>query len=321
MKGQSPRPPARAKTPSLFLALWKRGTSPFREGLPTLREIARRCRRDRLLFRSAALSYFTLLALLPMAALLLFVASRTAFLARRLDRLEAFLVGQLVTPAARGLAQEVVGSLRNQVALLGSGISGFLALTLLAWMAASLLGAVLRNLREILHARPDPQSSWARVILLGAGLLLPAAAFSASVILEGPAAGFPPSLRFLLPFLLTVTGFYFLYAVLPGLSIGPWAALRAAAGAGLLWEGAKVGLSLYASRVFSSSVVGRLYGSLSLLPVTLFWIYYSWVLVLLGAETAAVLNENAQGPREVRQEGGAGALRTEGDKMPSKRGG
>ncbi len=301
--------------PSQSLA--KAADSACRASLGTLREIARRSLRDRILFRSAALSYFTLLSLLPVAALFLFAASRTAFLAGRLDRLEAFLLGQLVTPAARGLAEELVDSLRSKVSLLGSGVSGFLALLLVMALAASLMVAVVRNLREILHAHPAGRPSFAGVLLLGAGLLLPAVAFAASVVLGGKAL-LPPPLRLLLPFLLTVAGFYFLYAVLPGVRIGPGAALKAAAAAGLLWEIAKVGLSLYASRVFSSSVVGRLYGSLSLLPVALLWIYYSWALVLLGAEGAAVLNESsptARGPAG----GGRTGVRGEGKTKISQR--
>lgn len=259
----------------------------------TLSEIAERSRRHRLLFRSAALSYFTLLSLLPLSALFLFAASRTTFLAGRLDRLETFLVGQLVTPAARGMAEDLMASLRDKVSLLGSGLSGLLALALVLTAVAFLVAAVLRNLREILHAGPGTRPSVTRVLLLGAGLLLPVAALAASVLLEGSGRSLPLPLRLFLAYLLTVTGFYFLYAVLPGVRIGPSAALRAAAAAGFLWEAAKVGISLYATRVFASSVVARLYGSLSLFPVALLWIYYSWALVLFGAETAAVLNDDS----------------------------
>lgn len=315
MTGKMGRPTRGALSPSPSRSLAKAADSALRASLGTLREVARRSLRDRVLFRSAALSYFTLLSLLPLAALFLFAASRTAFLAGRLDRLEAFLVGQLVTPAARGLAEELVDSLRSKVPLLGSGVSGFLALLLVLALAASLIVAVVRNLREILHASPAGRPSFAGVLLLGAGLLLPAAAFTASVVLGGKAR-LPPPLRLLLPFLLTVTGFYFLYAVLPGVRIGPGAALKAAASAGLLWEAAKVGLSLYASLVFSSSVVGRLYGSLSLFPVALLWIYYSWALVLLGAEAAAVLNEGSRRRREPEGKGRSGNSAVGGTKIP-----
>lgn len=286
--------------PSPIPRLWKESAAAFRRGLGTLGEILRQSRRDRILFRSAALSYFTLLGLLPLAALLLFAASRTALLSGRLDRLQAFLLGQLVTPAARGLAEELVDSLRDKVSLLGSGVSGLLALVLVLLMAFFLVTAVRRNLREILHGREAARPSATRVFLLAAGLFLPAGAFTASLVLGGAVAKLPRAFGILLPYFLTVTGFYFLYAVLPGVRIGPLAALRAAAAAALLWEGVKVGLSLYASRVFASSVVGRLYGSLSLFPVVLLWIYYSWVLVLFGAEAAAVLNDRPKPPREPR---------------------
>ena len=53
----------------------------------------------------------------------------------------------------------------------------------------------------------------------------------------------------------------------------------------LAFEGAKALFQLYVARVAFASYAG-IYGALALVPILLLWIYYSWLVVLLGAEVA-----------------------------------
>ncbi len=269
-----------------------------------LGSVARKTREDQVLSRSAALSFFTLASLFPVAALLLFLASRTSVLSGELDRMERVIVEQLVTPSAQGVALEVVSSLKANLGALGSGASGLLALALFVFAGTSLMATVQRNLRFILHAPDRTRVSLFKILLLWIGLLVLSAAAGLSFSLFG-SLGEPLSAftRLALPYLLTVSGLFFLYAVLPRASVGALPALAASAAAGLLWEGAKVGLSLYAIHVFKGSVVGRLYGSLGFVPIGLLWIYYTWCIVLFGAELAYGLDH---GPEHAGRDGGAG---------------
>jgi membrane protein len=64
--------------------------------------------------------------------------------------------------------------------------------------------------------------------------------------------------------------------------------IPAAAGAlvsSLLFEIAKYAFQLYVAKVAFQSYAG-VYGTLGLVPILLIWIYYSWLVVLLGAEVA-----------------------------------
>ena len=60
-------------------------------------------------------------------------------------------------------------------------------------------------------------------------------------------------------------------------------ALSGALVAGTLWEGAKFGFDSY---VQYFSTLTQLYGSLGIIPVFLLWLYFTWILVLYGAEVA-----------------------------------
>src|SRR5262249_38727320 len=53
----------------------------------------------------------------------------------------------------------------------------------------------------------------------------------------------------------------------------------------LAFEAAKSLFQLYVARVAFQSYAG-VYGALGLVPILLLWIYYSWLVVLLGAEVA-----------------------------------
>jgi membrane protein len=256
--------------------------------------VAAKAREDQVFSRSAALSFFTLVSLFPVAGLLLYAASRTALLSGELDRLERVLVEQLVTPSAQGAALDVISSLRSNLGVLGSGASGLVALALFVVAGTSLMATVQRNLRFILHAPGRSRVSLLKILFLWAGLLLLSGGAALSFSLVGGLGDLLfGSAHLLLPYLLTVSGLFFLYAVLPRAPVGAVPALAASALAGILWEAAKVGLGLYAIHVFTGSVVGRLYGSLGFVPIGLAWIYYTWCIVLLGAELAYALDRGA----------------------------
>lgn len=56
----------------------------------------------------------------------------------------------------------------------------------------------------------------------------------------------------------------------------------------LLFEAAKQAFQLYVAKVAFQSYAG-VYGALGLVPILLVWIYYSWLVVLLGAEIAHIV--------------------------------
>jgi membrane protein len=91
-----------------------------------------------------------------------------------------------------------------------------------------------------------------------------------------------------LAFFFTVCLFFFLYTLVssqrPQIRSAFWGAL----GAGILWEMAKQGFRLY---LFQVADINKVYGSFELLFALVFWVYYSCIVFILGAEMVWVWEE------------------------------
>jgi len=87
--------------------------------------------------------------------------------------------------------------------------------------------------------------------------------------------------------LLTILTFTVVYGIVPNIPI-PWrTAAIAGATAGLLWEVAK---RLYTSYLLAhGAAYDQLYGPIGSIIGLVIWIYYSSVILVLGAELASVL--------------------------------
>jgi membrane protein len=89
----------------------------------------------------------------------------------------------------------------------------------------------------------------------------------------------PPLLSRILSFLSGWFLLFLLYALMPNTRIQPRAAIVGSLVAALLWELAKRCFHIYFA---TTQPYANLYGSLGLIPVFLFWIYVTWLIVLFG---------------------------------------
>lgn len=87
----------------------------------------------------------------------------------------------------------------------------------------------------------------------------------------------------LLPLVFVCTGFAVMYSVLTSARIPIRSVAVGGLFGGILWSTAVYSYASYAQNsLFYSSV----YGSLSAIPIFLFWLYLTWIIVLLGAQVA-----------------------------------
>ena len=85
----------------------------------------------------------------------------------------------------------------------------------------------------------------------------------------------------IVPFLISVIAIFFLYFFLPNTRVSPGAALWGAAVAAMIWTLAKFGFSSYVTQFVPQFAV---YGVLGIIPLTVMWIYLSWLIVLFGLQ-------------------------------------
>jgi membrane protein len=90
------------------------------------------------------------------------------------------------------------------------------------------------------------------------------------------------------PILLTAAAFTLAYIAVPNRRVLVRDALAGGLLAALAFEGMKHGFALYVTQFPTYRLV---YGAFASVPIFLLWIYLSWVVVLFGAVTAAVLPE------------------------------
>jgi len=99
------------------------------------------------------------------------------------------------------------------------------------------------------------------------------------------------SLKYALPFLLTFCMFFLMYKVIPHTKVHFKSALQAALFAGLLWELAKHLFGWYVIYLAQYSIF---YGSLSTVVIFVLWVYYSSMILVVGAEFAYFLEKDRQ---------------------------
>ncbi len=255
---------------------------------------------ERISLRASALTYITMLSLVPALA----VAFAIVHLVGE-DGLRRSVHEFIFMNLAPGTREQVGSYLDEFIARASTGAMGGLGGLFLLASAVSLLHHIEASLNEIWgvrKARPIGQRLliyWSVLtlgpVVLGASLL---ASSSLGRLLSGSGL-LPPSLAAALPLAATVLLLTFLYLATPNARVSLRAALAGALLAGTCWEVAKRAYALYASRSFQYSAV---YGSLGAVPLFLLWVYVSWLLVLSGARLAYALQHAARASAAARWE-------------------
>ena len=146
---------------------------------------------------------------------------------------------------------------------------------------------------------PRPRSTARRVliywVLLTVGPPLIGASLSVTYWLVGKSLGLvrdmPIAAEVMLdvvPLLLTATAFTLAYITIPNRRVLVRDALTGGLLAAIAFEAMKRGFAFYITQFPTYKLV---YGAFAGVPIFLLWIYLSWLVVLIGAVTAAVMPE------------------------------
>ncbi len=244
-----------------------------------------------LTLRAMSLVYTTLLSFVPLLALSFSVLK--AFDVH--NQIEPMLSNFLEPLGEKGV--ELTGRIVQFIEGMNVGVLGAAGLALLIYTAISLLQKIEESFNFIWHvSRPrtfgQRFSSYLSVLLVGPLLVFSAIGITAaaaevgvvrSVLEVEPVGHVADQLGRLVPYVLVVGAFAFVYAFMPNTSVQIQAALVGALVGGVLWQTAGW---VFATFVASSTHYAAIYSGFAVLILFMIWLYLSWLILLLGASVS-----------------------------------
>ncbi|HEX6613551.1 MAG TPA: YihY family inner membrane protein [Rhodanobacteraceae bacterium] len=244
---------------------------------------------DKCFETAGALSYTTLFAIVPLLAAVLAIISAFPVFAEWRDRFSDFVFRNFVPSAGSAVQGLLLQFADNASKLTAVGIVFLLASALM--MMASIEDRFNRIWRVATR-----RSHGSRLLLYWAALTIGPLVVVGALLLVSHfiAAGGPNTQATsqgglwltILTFVLTWLILLAMYMLIPNRRVAFRHAGIAAAVAAILFEIARALFALYVTHVPSYQ---QIYGALAAAPLFLIWVYFSWVIVLLGASLAAAM--------------------------------
>ncbi len=245
-----------------------------------------------------SLVYTTLLSMVPLLALS-FSVLKAFGVHNEVEPLLANFLAPLGPEGGKLTAQIVEFIDRMNVGVLGS-----LGLALLLYTVVSLMQKIEGSFNVIWHVGStrgfgERFSRYLSVLLVGPLLVFAALGMTAAVtnsavvryLLEiEPLGTLAYAASRLVPYLLVITAFTFLYVFIPNTRVRPGPAFAAGAVAGVLWQTAGW---VFATFVASSTRYAAIYSGFAILVLFMIWVYVSWLILLFGASMAFYLQHPA----------------------------
>ncbi len=242
--------------------------------------------------RAMSLVYTTLLSLVPLLALS-FSILKGFGVQNRLDDTLASYLAPLGDQQAAQITENVVGFVNNMnVRVLGAVGLAFLVFTVVSLMQK--IEDAFNKVWRIPAQRSFGErfTTFISALTVGPLLIFAAIAITGSVmnttimgyLQDLPLIGAVVDTLFrLIPFMLVITAFTFLYAFIPNTRVQLPAALIGGVIAGILWQGLGFGFASFAAGASKYQAVYATFASAILFMI---WLYLNWLILLVGASVA-----------------------------------
>ena len=253
-----------------------------------LRFVVRRWNDDRCPLIAGSLTYTTILALAPMFAVGVAVLSSAPFFGEVMNKFKIFLLLNLTPDVAGTIITQYIPQLARNAHRL-TLVGGLLVLVAAVWMLLT-IDRTLNAIWRVRRSRPYWISVsgyialiFAAPVLIGVGVTVTTYLMQLRTEVNAPPE-IQTVLLHLVPTTMSTLAFFLVYRIIPHRKV-PWRhALLGALVAAILFEGAKEIFEIY---VNLSPAFNRVYGAFAVIPIFLIWIYFSWLVVLFGAELTA----------------------------------
>jgi membrane protein len=237
---------------------------------------------------AAALSYSTLLSVVPITILLFFISLQTELFSHVFEQVREQLLTQLLPTSREQVEAYLLQTTHNMKSF--SYISMAFILLSAIWLS---LG-IERALNHIWHVK-TPRKIILRIPAHITLWLLTPILITASISLSTWMASLPylhdipeqiSLFSKLLPYFISSSALFLLYFFVPNTSVKLKYAGIAGLSAGLIFEVSKWLFTIYITQY---AMYDKLYGALATLPIFMLWILISWIVILWGASLSFVL--------------------------------
>jgi membrane protein len=251
--------------------------------------------------QAAALSYHTVFGIVPLAIVTLLIFQLFPAYSDIGEKVKKFVYDQANFSAFESPAtgtedtQETITLIEHLDEIVGKFFTGvnkgsitLFSVVIVIWAALALLSTIERTFNNIWHV-PRGRNLLNRIInywaILTLGPLLLGLGVYASAQYATLAQLQQTLLTYIAPtvvsYIVASVAFFFLYFVLPNTKVQAKAAIWGAAVAALVWIAAK---SIFGYSITELKLYSTVYGVLALVPMTVLWIYITWLTVLFGLQ-------------------------------------
>lgn len=231
---------------------------------------------------ASALAFTSLLAIVPLMSVGLAIFSTFPVFQDLAQPLQNFIFENFV-PATGKIIQNYLQQFTSQVSKLS--IWGIIFLVITALLVMFTIEQAMNKIWRVGSSRkgvPAFMLYWSILslapIILGLSLAASSYLFSLPMMQDHHA---PSLFLHWFPVMLSLTGFTFLYIVVPNCTVRFHHAFFGAFFAAILFETAKQAFAYYLIRY---NTYALLYGAFATVPIFFIWVYWVWLITLLGAE-------------------------------------
>ena len=251
--------------------------------------------------QAAALSYHTIFGIVPLAIVTLLIFQSFPTYSYIGENVKYFIYDQANFTAfnspvqSSGNPEETIKLTEHLDAIVArffaetnKGQIGLFSILIVIWAALSLLATIEKSFNNIWHVATGRNflhriiSYWTLLtlgpLLLGTGIYVITRYSKIANIHETILSYVAPVI---LSYFVATVAFFLLYFVMPNTKVSFKAAIWGAAVAALVWMAAK---SIFGYCVTELGLYRTVYGVMALIPMTVVWIYITWLTVLFGLQ-------------------------------------
>lgn len=244
-------------------------------------------------FQSVALSFFCTMAVVPFVAVALALTKGFGLA----DKLESLLYSNF--PNNPDVIQYLMTYADNILVKASSSLLGFISAAFFIWLVIWMMLCVERvfnNVWKVRKGRSFATRFWRDVAIVAISPFLMMLLYMSAIVLSGALK--VGAVRWLLMVVGSIMVFSFMYKFIPNTHVLYVNALKAAVFSSLAFTA--IQFVYVESQIFLTRLSG-IYGAIAAIPFFMFWLNFSWYVILVGAELSFAF-QNVNNPNLLIQE-------------------